>query len=336
MTWLTKTRNTKLSLAKHYAQIFNTQLFLIFGTVNISATVQSLTAHAISNHQINNPRYGSTWDINQSFVYWRERPESKLLSNEELQIKLASLLMSLCLVRIEEMANIDLSVSIIDDEEQRAAVCIPSKQSTQRQRYDLRGTVDATNIFNVVGTTSYTFSVTMNGNKQIKDTQAIILRNLYMHQDTRICWENNKYLHAQHTRFKDEPGVLCVCGEQIARFLNLCTRKESRREAGRTSYLNYLKKKSDASVSDGDVLQQSPQGDDLQLFPQGTLAPPLCLLMISTQPIVEARSPNDRESTRGQESQIQKDDQDVKPQEEAQNSSMTMNTDQARTANPRI
>ncbi|KAA6400907.1 MAG: hypothetical protein EZS28_003569, partial [Streblomastix strix] len=85
----------------------------------------------------NNPRYGSTWDINQLFEYWRERPESNLLSNEELQTKLASLLMSLCFVRMEEMANIDLSVSIIDDQEQRATVCIPPKQSVQRERYDV-------------------------------------------------------------------------------------------------------------------------------------------------------------------------------------------------------
>ncbi|KAA6360054.1 MAG: hypothetical protein EZS28_044420 [Streblomastix strix] len=115
MTWLTRTRKTKPSSATHHASILNAMLSLIFATVPISTTVQRLTARTISNHQINNHRYGSTWDINQLFEYWRERPENSLLSNEELQTKLASLLMQLCFVRMEKMANIDLSVSIIDD-----------------------------------------------------------------------------------------------------------------------------------------------------------------------------------------------------------------------------
>ncbi|KAA6394463.1 MAG: hypothetical protein EZS28_010016 [Streblomastix strix] len=142
MTQLTRTRKTKPSSAKHHESILNTMLSLIFGTVQVSATAQRLNTQAISNHQINNPRYGSTWDINQLFEHWGERSESNLLSNQELQIKLASLLMSLCFVRMEEMANIDLSVSIIDDEEHRAAVCIPHKQSKKRERYDVRRTED--------------------------------------------------------------------------------------------------------------------------------------------------------------------------------------------------
>ncbi|KAA6360763.1 MAG: hypothetical protein EZS28_043709, partial [Streblomastix strix] len=85
MTCLIRTKKTKSSSAKHHASILNTMLSLIFGTVQVSTTVQRLTTHAISYHQINNPRYGSTWDINQLFEHWRERPESNLLSNEKLQ-----------------------------------------------------------------------------------------------------------------------------------------------------------------------------------------------------------------------------------------------------------
>ncbi|KAA6401480.1 MAG: hypothetical protein EZS28_002998 [Streblomastix strix] len=121
MTWLTRTRKTKPSLAKCHESILNTMFSLIFGTVQVSATAQRLITHAISNNYINNPRYGNTWDINQQYDYSRERPQSNLLSDEELQVKLASFLISLCFVRMEEIANIDLSVSIIDDEEQTAA-----------------------------------------------------------------------------------------------------------------------------------------------------------------------------------------------------------------------
>ncbi|KAA6383364.1 MAG: hypothetical protein EZS28_021111 [Streblomastix strix] len=92
------------------------------------------------------------------------------------------------------------------------------------------------------------------------------------------------------------------------------------------------KQRGDARVSDGDGLQQSPQGNNLQLSPLETLASPLSLPIISSHPIVEAESPNDHESAKVQNSQMQKDDQDVKPEEEAQNSSMTMDSDRATTA----
>ncbi|KAA6365498.1 MAG: hypothetical protein EZS28_038975, partial [Streblomastix strix] len=97
-------KENKDIISKRHATILNTMLFFIFGAVQ------------------------------------RVRPEISLLQNEELQTKLASLLKSLCFLRKEEMANIDLSVSIIDDQEQRAAICIPPKQSVQRERYDVRKT----------------------------------------------------------------------------------------------------------------------------------------------------------------------------------------------------
>ncbi|KAA6379431.1 MAG: hypothetical protein EZS28_025044 [Streblomastix strix] len=91
------------------------------------------------------------------------------------------------------------------------------------------------------------------------------------------------------------------------------------------------KQRSGARVSEGDVQQQSSLGDDLQLSPQETLASPLSPRIISTQQIVEAESPNDRESAKVQKSQMQKDDQDAELQEEAQNSSMTKDSDRATT-----
>ncbi|KAA6372219.1 MAG: hypothetical protein EZS28_032254, partial [Streblomastix strix] len=96
------------------------------------------------------------------------------------------------------------------------------------------------------------------------------------------------------------------------------------------------KQRGDARVSDGNRLQQSPLGDDLQLSPQETLASHLSLQIISTQLIVEAESQNDHESAKVQNSQMQKDDQDVEPQEEAQDSSMTKDSDRATTAGAQI
>ncbi|KAA6395208.1 MAG: hypothetical protein EZS28_009264, partial [Streblomastix strix] len=215
------TKKTKSSSAKHHASILNTKFSLIFVTVQVSTTVQRLTTHAISNHLINNPRYGSTWDINELFEYWRERPESYILLSEELQVKLASFIMSLCFVRMEEIANIDLSVSIIDEEEHTAA---------------------------------------------FRASRARLVR-------------------------KKGSGFHCIY-----------TCKESRREA---SYLDYLKIK-------GAVKE----------FPKEIYYNNLLQEMIS-------ESPNDHESAKVQNSQMQKDDQDIELQEEAQNSSMTQDSDGA-------
>ncbi|KAA6371223.1 MAG: hypothetical protein EZS28_033251, partial [Streblomastix strix] len=76
----------------------------------------------------------------------------------------------------------------------------------------------------------------------------------------------------------------------------------------------------------------SKQRDGARLSPQKTPASPLSLPIISTQPIVEAESPNDHESAIALKSQMLKDDQDVEPQKEAQNSSMTTDSDRATAA----
>ncbi|KAA6371009.1 MAG: hypothetical protein EZS28_033464 [Streblomastix strix] len=363
MTWLTRTRKTKPSSAKHHASILNTMLSLIFGTVQVSITVQRLTTHAISNHQINNPRYGSTWDINQLFEHWRERPESNLLSNEELQTKLASPLMSLCFVRMEEMANIDLSVSIIDDQEQRAAVYIPPKQSVQRERYDVKKTEEPkvcptetffvwltrlrvhfqqspTNFIHLFWTENWKRA----DQRYISTRLEILVQTLGVQNATA-----NSIRHASSKELaaKGFDGRTINCfthhtpdSKMNNRFYVFAVNKEQDSIASALVKNHGMKQvtqivskqRGDARVSDGDGLQQSPQGDDLQLSPQETLASPLSLPNISSQPIVEAESPNDHESAKAQNSQIQKDDQDVKPQEEAQNSSMTKDSDRATTA----
>ncbi|KAA6377176.1 MAG: hypothetical protein EZS28_027297 [Streblomastix strix] len=363
MTWLIRTRKTKPSSVKHHASILNTMISLIFGTVQVSTTVQRLTTHAISNHQINNPRYGSTWDINQLFEYWRERPESYLLSNEELQTKLASLLMSLCFVGMEEMANIDLSVSIIDDYEQRAAVCIPPKQSVQTERDDVRKTEEPkvcptetffvcltrlrehfqqspTNFIHLFWTENWkradqryistrlerlvqTLGVQNSTTNSIRHASSTELAVQGFDGRTINCFTH----HTPDSKMNKKFYVFAVNKEQES-IASALIKNHGRKQA--TQIVS--KQRDDARVSDGDGLQQSPLGDDLKLSPQETLASPLSLPIISSKPIVEAESPNDHESAKAQKSQMQKDDQDIEPQEEAQNSSMTKDSDRATTA----
>ncbi|KAA6394107.1 MAG: hypothetical protein EZS28_010365 [Streblomastix strix] len=363
MTRLTQTRKTKPSSAKHHASVLNTLLSLIFGTVQVSTTVQRLTTHAISNHQINNLRYGSTWDINQLFEYWIERPESNLLSNEELQTKLASLLMALCFVRMEEMANIDLSVWIIDDQEQRAAVCNPAKQSVQRERYDVRKTEEPkvcptetffvwltrlrehfqkspTNTIHLFWTANWKqadqryISTRLEKLVQIFEVQNATVNSIRHASSTELVAQGfdgrtiNVFTHHTPDSKMSKKFYTFALNKEQDSIASALVKNHGEKQA--TQIIS--KQTGGARVSEGDRLQQSPLGDDLQLSPQETLASPLSLLIISTQPIVEVESSNDHESAKAQNSQMQKDDQDVKPQEEAQNSSLTKDSDRATTA----
>ncbi|KAA6397538.1 MAG: hypothetical protein EZS28_006930 [Streblomastix strix] len=310
---------TKPSSAKHHASILNTMLSFIFEIVQVSASAQRLTAHVISNHLINNPRYWSTWDINQLHEYWRERPESKFLSNEELQVKLASVLMSLYFVRMEEMENIDLLVSIIDDEKHTAAVCISPKQSKKRERYDVRRTEDPKSISNRDQQISYTYSGLKIWSKLIRDTLAHAYKDLHKHLDSKGRLRTPLDTHL----LQNEQHRVLMGGQQMIPYSSALVKNHGKKQATQI----FSKQRGGARVSEGDGLQQSPQGDDLQLSPQEALASTFSFRIISTQPFIEAESHNDHESAKVYKSQMQKDDQDVEPQEEAEDSSMTKDSD---------
>ncbi|KAA6379277.1 MAG: hypothetical protein EZS28_025192 [Streblomastix strix] len=362
MTWFIRTRKTNPSSAKHHASILNTVLSLKFGTAQVSTTAKRFTAYTISNHQINNPRYWSTWDINQLFEYWREKPESKLLSNEELQIKLASQLMSLCFIRMEEMANMELSVSIKDDEEHTAVVCIPTKQYVQIERYDVRKT-DEPKVYPIE--TFFVWLTRLKEHFQQSPTN-------FIHLFCIKKWEqaDQRYISTRLERFVQTLGVQNATANSIRhassteleaqnfdeRTINVFTHHTSDSKMNTEFYIfavnwerdslasalvkNHGEKQAIQIISnqrgrtrayEGDGLQQSPLGDDLQLSPLETLASRLLLPIISTRPIVEAESPNDHESAKVQNSQKQNDDQDMEPQEVAQDSSMTKDSDRATT-----
>ncbi|KAA6393589.1 MAG: hypothetical protein EZS28_010887, partial [Streblomastix strix] len=360
---LIKTRKTNASSSKHHALKLNTVLYLIVGRAQVSTTAQRLTTNAISNHQINNPRYGSTWDINQLFEYWREKPESKLLSNEELQIKLASLLMSLCFIRMEEMANMDLSVSIKNDEEHTAAVCIPTKQYVQRERYDVRKT-DEPKVYPTE--TLFVWLTSLKEHFQQSTTNFI---HLFWTENWKRA--DQRYISTRLERLVQTLGVQNETANSIRqasfteleahnfdeRTINVFTHHTSDSKMNKEFYIfvvnneqnslasvlirNHGEKQATQIISnqrgrtrasEGDGLQQSPIGDDLQLSPQETLASRLFLRIITTRSIVEAESPNDHESAKVQNSQMQNDGQDMEPQEVAQESSMTKDSDRATTA----
>ncbi|KAA6368501.1 MAG: hypothetical protein EZS28_035973 [Streblomastix strix] len=271
--------------------------------------------------------------------------------------------MSLCFVRMEEMANIDLSVSIIDDEEQRAAVCILPKQSVQRERYDLRKTEEPkvcptetffvwltrlrehfqqspTNFIHLFWTENWKqadqryISTRLERLVQILGVQNATANSIRHTSSTELAAQGfdgktiNVFTHNTPDSKMNKKFYIFTMNKQQDSIASALVKNHGEKQA--TQIIS--KQRGGARVSEGDGLQQSPLGDDLQLSPQETLASPLSLPIISTQPIVEAESPNDHERAKVQNSQMQKDDQDVEPQEEAQDSSMTKDSDRATTA----
>ncbi|KAA6364169.1 MAG: hypothetical protein EZS28_040304 [Streblomastix strix] len=82
------------------------------------------------------------WDIRQLFDYWRSRSDDKDLSDTEIQTKFASLLLSICFIRINETAEINLTVSNINCRNQIAALCISTKANNSIEQYEIRRTGD--------------------------------------------------------------------------------------------------------------------------------------------------------------------------------------------------
>ncbi|KAA6402778.1 MAG: hypothetical protein EZS28_001688 [Streblomastix strix] len=251
---------------------------------------------------------------------------------------------------MEEMAIIDLSVSIKNDEEHTVTVCIPLKQSVQRESYDVKKTEDRR-----VCPTETFFVWLARLREHFQQSPADIIH---------LFWTENwkqadlKYISTRLERFVQMLGVQSTTANSIRnasytelttlgfdrRTINVFTHHTPDSKMNEKFYFFAMNKEQNfiasalvlnhdekqftqiisklrggARVSGGNVLQQSPLGDDIKLSPQETLASPPSLLITSTNPTVEAQSPNDHESANNQKSQMQKFDQDEEPQEVAQN-----------------
>ncbi|KAA6398494.1 MAG: hypothetical protein EZS28_005984 [Streblomastix strix] len=218
-----------------------------------------------------------------------ERPENNILSNDKLQVMLASLLI-----------------------EHTAAVCFQHKQYRKREKYDVRRINDP----RTIGVQNATENFKRHTSSTELAVQGFDGRTIKVFTH-----------HTQYSKKIQQFYIFAVNNEQDSITSALV---KNRGEKQATQIIS--KQEDRARVSEGDVLQQSPLGDDLQLSPCETLASLHFIRIISTQLIVDAEFPNDHKSAKVQNSQMQKDDQDVKPQKEAQNSSMTKDTDRATTA----
>ncbi|KAA6383357.1 MAG: hypothetical protein EZS28_021117 [Streblomastix strix] len=195
------------------------------------------------------------------------------------------------------MANIDLSVSIVDDEEQMQLKFVSHPYNLQCERDMMQ---EKQKII------EYTSSKEQAA--QGYDGRKIVIFTHHT-SDSKL---NQKYYIFAVNREQDSIASALVKNFNQKQTTQIISKQQS-----------------EARVSEGSGLQQFPQQDGLQFSAQQTLNQPLSLQNISTQPIVEAESHNDHQSANFQMSQMMKDDVDAELQEEAQDLSMTKDSDRA-------
>ncbi|KAA6373849.1 MAG: hypothetical protein EZS28_030622 [Streblomastix strix] len=94
MAWFAgQHRNPKSSFNKQWC--INAMTSLIFDRELMHDIPSALTYRAISNCNVVTRKYAHVWDIDILFNHWATQPTDQMLTNQDLQIKLASLLLSI-------------------------------------------------------------------------------------------------------------------------------------------------------------------------------------------------------------------------------------------------
>ncbi|KAA6364271.1 MAG: hypothetical protein EZS28_040202, partial [Streblomastix strix] len=139
MAWFTGQHKTpKSSLNKQ--SCIKTMLQLIFDREPMHDTPSALTYRAISNCNVVTRKYAHVWDIDILFNHWATQPADQMLTNQDLQIKLASLLLSVCFLRITEISEIDLNLSNFNFGNHTALVTLSPKTTNALEQYEVRRT----------------------------------------------------------------------------------------------------------------------------------------------------------------------------------------------------
>ncbi|KAA6380604.1 MAG: hypothetical protein EZS28_023867, partial [Streblomastix strix] len=115
-------QNNYVSSAKSHKACLNTMLSLIYKENLASSTTSKLINKALANATIPHRRYQNIWNIQILFNHWRQSKQNKYLNNYDLQVKKASLLMSVCFFRPNEIAEIRLKFSNVDKTENQASL----------------------------------------------------------------------------------------------------------------------------------------------------------------------------------------------------------------------
>ncbi|KAA6392461.1 MAG: hypothetical protein EZS28_012009 [Streblomastix strix] len=130
-------QNNSVASAKSHKACLTTMLSLIYKENLASSTTSKLINKALANATIPHRRYKNIWNIQILFNHWRQSKQNKYLNNYDLLVKIASLLMSVCFFRPNEIAEIRLKFSNVDKTENQASLRLAPKQANTIETYEV-------------------------------------------------------------------------------------------------------------------------------------------------------------------------------------------------------
>ncbi|KAA6382514.1 MAG: hypothetical protein EZS28_021959 [Streblomastix strix] len=123
--------------AKSHKACLTTMLSLIYKENLACSTASKLINKALTNAAKPHRRYQNIWNIQILFNNWRQSKQNKYLNNYDLQVKIASLLMSICIFRPNEIAEIRLKFLNVNQRENQASLRLAPKQANAIEPYEV-------------------------------------------------------------------------------------------------------------------------------------------------------------------------------------------------------
>ncbi|KAA6375234.1 MAG: hypothetical protein EZS28_029239, partial [Streblomastix strix] len=130
-------QNNSVASAKSHKACLTTMLSLIYKENLASLTTSNLINKALANATIPHRRYQNIWNIHILFNHWRQSQQNKYLNSYDLQVKIASLLMSICFFRPNEIAEIRLKFTNVNKTQNHASLRLAPKQANAIETYEV-------------------------------------------------------------------------------------------------------------------------------------------------------------------------------------------------------
>ncbi|KAA6356080.1 MAG: hypothetical protein EZS28_048393, partial [Streblomastix strix] len=130
-------QNNSVASAKSHKACLTTMLSLIYKENLASSTTSKLINKALANATISHRRYQNIWNIQILFNHWRQSKQNKYLNNYDFQVKIASLLMSICFFRSNEIVEIRLKFTNANKTENQASLRLAPKQANSIETYEI-------------------------------------------------------------------------------------------------------------------------------------------------------------------------------------------------------
>ncbi|KAA6376862.1 MAG: hypothetical protein EZS28_027612 [Streblomastix strix] len=122
-------QNNSVASAKSHKACLTTMLSLIYKKNLASSTTSKLINKALANATIRLRRYQKIWNIQILINQWRQSKQNKYLNIYDSQVKIASLLLSICFFRLNEIVEIRLKFSNVNKTENYASLRLAPKQA---------------------------------------------------------------------------------------------------------------------------------------------------------------------------------------------------------------